>query len=161
MDPSILAAVVTGLAAIVAAVIQAVSAVRVARIKEGDAQAEPAAVRPRLQTTAAAHSHAWWWIGGILVVTNFLWIIILGKNAPFVIHLGAIPWCTCLLAYFRPLRWGYVASIVTLVSAIAVLSYFLLGESYEESDVAILALLFIANSILAAGISFFAQRTIS
>jgi hypothetical protein len=77
MDPSIVVAIVTAIAAISAAVIQAVSAVRVARIKELATQAEPARATSRSQPAPEPHLQVWWWIGGILVSTNFLLIILL------------------------------------------------------------------------------------
>ena len=158
MDPSIVVAIITGIAAIIAAVIQTVSAIQIARIKELGVHANPANAAVRSPTVSETHNRAWWWISGILIVTNFLWIILLGYDAPNVIHLGAIPWCTCLLAYFRPIRWAYVAGNVTFVSITAVFSFLLLGGSYFDSEIPSLAMLFVANSIVAAGIAFFRQR---
>src|SRR5512134_3460374 len=101
MDPSIVVAIVTGIASISAAVIQAVSSVRIAKIKEVSPQAQPARVITPSERVNETHSPVWWWIIGILIATNVLWIVFLENEAPNVIHLGAIPWCTCLLAYFR------------------------------------------------------------
>jgi hypothetical protein len=161
MDPSIVVAIVTGIASISAAVIQAVSSVRIAKIKEVSPQAQPARVIPPSERVNETHSPAWWWIIGILIATNVLWIVFLENEAPNVIHLGAIPWCTCLLAYFRPLRWGYVAGLVTSVSLVAVFSFLFLGGTYSDSEISQLALLFVANAILAAGIAHFRQPKMS
>jgi hypothetical protein len=157
MDPSIVVAIVTAIASISAALIQAASTIRVAKIKELSPQAQPARVTPPSEVVNETHSQAWWWVIGLLVATNFLWINFLENEAPNIIHLGAIPWCTCLLAYFRPLRWGYVAGIVTSISLIAVFGFLFLGGTYLDSEISQLALLFVANSTLAAGIAYFRQ----
>ena len=161
MDPSIVVAIITGIVSISAAVIQAVSAIQESQgVERNSIPKLNLPTTTRSQTVTETHSRAWWWMIGILVSTNFLWIIALEYDAPNVIHFGAIPWCTCLLAYFRPIRWGYVAGIVTLVSFIAVFSFLLLGGDYSDSEVSQLVLLFVANSVLAAGIAYFRQSQI-
>jgi len=96
--------------------------------------------------------------GGILIISNFLWQLYLPDQSGYIVHLGAIPWCTCLLAYFRPIRWGYVAGVVTLISSISVAFPYWRGVYISQNYFPVLAFLFVLNAILAAGIAYLRQR---
>lgn len=170
MESSVLIAIVTAVTSITVALIQVNSAFRLARLKEQPIQqsGRAATTKHAQQATHTATSisqvkplslnRTWLWIGGILIVSNLLWQLFLPDESGYIIHLGAIPWCTCLLAYFRPIRWGYVAGVVTVISVIPVITTYLLGRYYDQYYLPILAFLFVVNAIVAAGIAYFIQR---
>ena len=170
---TVLLAIITAIVSITVALIQATVALRLARLKEQPVQPAPSTVtsipeQPVQPAASAVTSipqvkplslnRSWLWIGGVLIVSNLLWQLYLSSESGYIIHLGAIPWCTCLLAYFRPIRWGYVAGVVTLVSALPVVTTYLLGNYYRQDILSILAFLFVINAILAAGIAYLRQR---
>ena len=88
-----------------------------------------------------------------------LWQVVRPYESGYIIHFAAIPWCTGLLAYFRPIRWTYVAGVVTLLSLIPVLTASFIGYSYASSVISTVALVFTANAVIAAGIAYQRQRT--
>jgi hypothetical protein len=48
--------------------------------------------------------------------------------------------------------------MVTSLSLIAMFSFFLLGREYSASEITELAVVFVVNSVLAAGIAYLRQR---
>lgn len=158
MDSSVIIAIVTAITSIVVAFIQATTSLKAARLKEPPVQpgAVPVQLISPIQTLSA--NRTWLWIGGLLVISNILWQVFLPEVSGYIVHLGAIPWCTCLLAFFRPIRWAYIAGVVTLFSLIAVVTPYLLGGYINRDYLPILAFLFIFNAILAAGIAYLRQR---
>ena len=156
---AIIAAAITAIASVIVALIQATSAQKQARLlRKQSSQKAPARAKPTPHPEAPARNRTWWWVGGIVVGSIFLYAILLPDQAEHITHWGVIPWSTCLLAYFRPTRWGYVATLVTLLHGIAILSEYMIGGWYEESDIPIFALIFIGNTVVAAGIAFLRQR---
>jgi len=155
---TVLVAIITAIVSITVALIQASLALRLARLKEQPVQQAASVVTPTPQVKPLSLDRLWLWISGMLIASNLLWQLYLPNESSFIIHLGAIPWCTCLLAYFRPIRWGYVAGVVTLISIIAVVTFYLVGGNHELNVLRILAFLFIFNAILAAGIAYLRQR---
>jgi hypothetical protein len=179
---AVIVAIITAIASISVALIEAVSALKIAGIKAQPAP-EPVSIN-RLGTSAKAlntipaqpfqetvpanrrraqavsPNRTWLWVSGLLVISNLLWQVVLPYESGYVIHLAAIPWCTGLLAYFRPIRWTYVAGVVTLLSLIPVLTAsFIVGHSYDSTVIPILAFVFTANAVVAAGIAYQRQRT--
>ena len=179
---AVIVAIITAIASISVALIEAVSALKIAGIKAQPAP-EPVSItgagtaaqelnsspaQPFQETVPAnrrrdqaiSPDRTWLWVTGILVISNFLWQVFRPYESGYMIHLAAIPWCTGLLAYFRPIRWTYVAGVVTLLSLIPVLSaYFIVGHSYDSTVIPILAIVFTANAVVAAGIAYQRQRT--
>lgn len=158
MESSVLIAIITAAASIIIAFIQATVSLRAAKLKEPPIQPSVVSVQPRAPIKTLSANRTWLWIGSILVISNFLWQVYLPDESGYIVHLGAIPWCTCLLAYFRPIRWGYVAGVVTLISVFAIVTPFLRGGYINQYYLPILALLFVVNAILAAGIAYLRQR---
>ncbi len=160
MESSVLIAIVTAITSIIVAVIQATTSLRVTRLKEPSVQPNAVPMQEAgapVKTLSA--NRTWLWVVSILVISNFLWQIYLPDGSGYAVPLGAIPWCTCLLAYFRPIRWGYVAGVVTLINVFAVVTIVLLpGEPPSLHYSSILAFLFVGNAILAAGIAYLRQR---
>lgn len=155
---SVTIALITAVGSIIVALIQASSAVRLARMKEQPAQQTAVEVKAVPQLIIVSPASLWLWVSGILVVSALTWQILMPWEAPQIIHLGTIPWVTCLLAYFRPIRWGFVAGIVTLLSVITVISYFIIGASYTDDDLFLLSLVFTVNAILASGIAYWRSK---
>jgi hypothetical protein len=158
MESSVLIAIVTATASIIVAFIQATTSLRVTRLKEPPVQPSAVSVQPSTPVKTLSANRTWLWIGSILVISNYLWQLYLPYESGFIIFLGAIPWCTCLLAYFRPIRWGYVAGVVTLISVISLVSPYLNGGYFSQDYFPILAFLFVVNAILAAGIAYLRQK---
>ena len=162
MESSVLIAMITAITSIVVAVIQMTVSLRVARLKEPPAQSSAISVQTSAPVKALSANRTWLWIVSLLVISNFLWQVYLPDESGLAVPLGAIPWCTCLLAYFRPIRWGYVAGVVTLINVFAVVTVVLLpGEPPSLQYSSILAFLFVGNAILAAGIAYLRQRNAS
>jgi hypothetical protein len=159
MESGVLIAIVTAIASIIVAFIQATTSLRVTRLKEPPVQPSVVPVQPGVPVKTLSANRTWFWIGSILVVSNFLWPLYLHDESGYIVPLGAIPWCTCLLAYFRPIRWGYVAGVVTLINVFAVVNAFLyFGGDISQYYAPDLAFLFVFNAILAAGIAYLRQR---
>ncbi|HSD82578.1 MAG TPA: hypothetical protein VLG46_01895 [Anaerolineae bacterium] len=162
MDSSVLIAIVTAITSLMIALIQATVSLRVARAKEPPVQPIAVPVVP-VQSSAPVKTlsanRTWLWIGSLLVISNFLWPLYLNDESGYLVPLGAIPWCTCLLAYFRPIRWGYVAGVVTLINLFAVVSAYLhFGGDIRQFFEPIFSFPFVINAILAAGIAYLRQR---
>lgn len=181
---AVIIAITTAIVSISVALIQAVSALKIAGIKAQPTQEAAPTNRPvtpdkapnlsRAQPTQKAVplnrpvtsdralnlSRTWLWVTGILIVSNFLWQVLRPEESGYMIHLVAIPWCTGLLAYFRPIRWAYVAGVVTLLSiASVVTARFTIPYYYDDpTAISILALVFAANAVVAAGIAYIRQR---
>jgi hypothetical protein len=158
METSVLIAIVAAAASIIVASIQATVSLKATRLKEPPAQSNVVSVQPSTPVKTLSANRTWLWIGSILVISNFFWQIYLPDESGYIVHLGAIPWCTCLLAYFRPIRWGYVAGVVTLISLISVVTPTLRGGYIDQYYLPILAFLFVINAVLAAGIAYIRQR---
>ena len=153
---AVIIAVITAIVSISVALIQAVSAFRIASLKAQPAQETIPTNKPVTPGKALTLSRTWLWVTGILIVSNFLWQVFFPLQSGQIIHLAAIPWCTCLLAYFRPIRWGYVAGVITLLSIIPVVTaYFTIGSYYYDiTALPLLSLIFAANAVLATGIAY-------
>ncbi|HLO17919.1 MAG TPA: hypothetical protein VK206_24025 [Anaerolineales bacterium] len=159
MESSVLIAIITAITSIVVAVIQMTVSLRVARLKEPPVQPGAVPVQPGSPVKTLSANRTWLWIGSILVISNFLWPLYLHDESGYIVPLGAIPWCTCLLAYFRPIRWGYVAGVVTLINVFAVVSAYLhFGGDISQFFEPIFSFPFVINAILAAGIAYLRQR---
>lgn len=159
METSVLIAIITAITSIVVAVIQMTVSLRVARLKEPTVQPSPVSVQPSAPVKTLSANRTWLWIGSILVITNFLWQLYLGDVLAILFEFGATLWCTCLLAYFRPIRWAYIAAVVTLINAISVAILYIQAQGwYVELDLTTVAFFYIANAILAAGIGYLRQR---
>jgi hypothetical protein len=158
MESSVLIAIVTAITSIIVALIQATASLRVNRLKEPRVQPSALSVQPDAPVKISSSNHTWLWIGSILVISNFLWPLYFRDESGYIVPLGAIPWCTCLLAYFRPIRWGYVAGVVTLINVFAVVNPYLHGGYISQDYLPSLAFLFVVNAFLAAGIAYLRQR---
>jgi hypothetical protein len=157
---AIIAACITAVASVIVALIQASSSQKQKRQIRKQSTRKGATIEESVpHQEAPARNRIWLWVGGIVVGSIFLYAIILPEQAEHITHWGAIPWGTCLLAYFRPIRWGYVAALVTLFHGIAILSEYMIGGWYEESDIPVFSLIFIGNAVFAAGIAFLRERS--
>ncbi|UCD17561.1 MAG: hypothetical protein JSV44_01255 [Candidatus Zixiibacteriota bacterium] len=179
---AIIAAVITAIASITVALIQANSAQKQARILREKAaktltdattgtagvEAEPVRPEPETHEPSAApppdktiigrFSRVWWIIGAILAVEVLIFGIVNEDWTPIVNSLFLIPLATLLLSFFRPVFWGYAAFFVTLLQGVAMLGYTLGGGQFYEGDFSFLAILFIANAGLCALVSFLMLR---
>lgn len=155
----VLIALITAATSIAVALIQATFALRVATLKEQPGQPAPVPPAPVSQATTLSPNRLWLVVSGILIVSNLVWQVYRPDESGYIIHLAAIPWSTCLLAYLRPIRWSYVAGVVTVLSVIPVMVTYLEGRDYYYADaLGTLALVFSANAILAAGLAYIRQR---
>jgi len=112
--------------------------------------------RPRQNIIA---NRTWLWIGSILVISNFFWQLYIGTYLASFFEFGAALWCTCLLACFRPIRWGYVAEVVTLINSITLIIIYIQSQSeWIDLNLATLSLFYTGNAILAASIAYLRQR---
>jgi len=159
MESSVIIALVTAVTSIIIAVIQASTSLRVTRLKEPPAQSNVVSVQPGSPVKTLSANRTWLWTGGILVVSNFLWQLYLGTYLASFFEFGATLWCTCLLAYFRPIRWTYVAGVVTLINAISLFIIYIQSQSeWIDLNLTIVSLFYTANALLAAGIAYLRQR---
>jgi hypothetical protein len=164
---AIIAAAITAIASIIVALIQANSAQKQAKLLRGETIRKEPPTGGKYSRKAPdmeafpINKRFWWWVGAIVVVIAgniFIRGFIDWDESDYIIFLGIIPLSTCFLAYFRPIRWGYVAAFVTLLAGISILGEYLDGGWYEGSDIPFFALIFIGNSFVAAGIAFLRQR---
>ena len=159
MESSVLIAIVTAVASIIIALIQATASLRVSRLKEPPVQSSTVSVQPGITVKALSANRTWLWIGGILVISNFLWQLYFGDALAILFEFGATLWGTCLLAYFRPIRWPYIAGVVTLINAISLVILYIQSQGwYVDLDLTTVSFFYIANAILAAGIGYLRQR---
>ena len=159
MESSVLIAIVTAVASIIIALIQATASLRVTKLKEPLVQPNAVSVQPRVPVKTLSANRTWLWIGSILVITNFLWQLFFGNVLAIFFEFGATLWCTCLLAYFRPIRWPYIAGVVTLINAISLAILYIQSQGwYVDLDLTTVSFFYIANAILAAGIAYLRQR---
>ena len=159
MESSVIIALVTASASIIVAFIQATASLRVTRPKEPPIQSSTVSIQPHAPVKALSANRTWLWIGTILVITNFLWQLYFGDVLAILFEFGATLWCTCLLAYFRPIRWAYVAGVVTLINAISLAILYIQAQGwYVDLDLTAVAFFYTANAILAAGIAYLRQR---
>ena len=157
MESSVIIALVTAVTSIIVAFIQATTSLRVTRLKEPPVQPSVVPMQPGAPVKTLFANRTWLWIGSILVITNQLWQLYLGTYLAGFLQFGATLWCTCLLSYFRPIRWAYVAGLVTLMHAIPLIIIYLQG-GWNALDLSAGSLFYIANAILAAGIAYLSQR---
>jgi hypothetical protein len=158
MESSVFIALVTAIASIIVAFIQATTSLRVTRLKEPQAQPSAVSVQPGALVKTLSANRTWLWIGSISVVTNFLWQLYAGTYEGIVFEFGAALWCTCLLAYFRPIRWAYVAGVVTLINAISLVIIYIQSQGwYVDLNLTTVSLFYIA-AVLASGIASLRQR---
>ena len=159
MESSVLIAIVTAAASIIVAFIQATASLRVNRLKETPIQSSAGSIKPGTPVKTLSATQTWLWIGSILVITNFLWQLYFGDVLAILFEFGATLWCTCLLAYFRPIRWAYIAGVVTLINAISLVILYIQSQGwYVDLDLTTVSFFYIANAILAAGIGYLRQR---
>ena len=159
MESSVIIAIVTAIASIFVAFIQAITSLRVTRLKESPVQPSAIPVQPTVPVKTLSANRTWLWIGSILVITNLLWQLFVGDVSAIFFEFGATLWCTCLLAYFRPIRWAYIAGVVTLINAISLAILYIKAQGwYVDLDLTVAAIFYIANAILAAGIGYLRQR---
>ena len=159
MESSVIIALVTAVTSIIIAFIQASTSLRVTRLKEPPAQSNVVSVQPGSPVKTLSANRTWLWTGGILVVSNFLWQLYLGTYLASFFEFGATLWCTCLLAYFLPIRWTYVAGVVTLINAISLFIIYIQSQSeWIDLNLTIVSLFYTANALLAAGIAYLRQR---
>ena len=159
MESSVIIALVTAATSITVAFIQATTSLRVTRLKEPPVQSSAVSVQPGAPVKTLSANRTWLWIGSILVISNFLWQLYLGTVEGILFEFGAALWCTCLLAYFRPIRWAYVAGVVTLINAISLVIIYLQSQgSYVDLNLTTVSLFYIANAVLASGIAYLRQR---
>ena len=174
---SVIAAIITAIASIIVALIQANSANKQARaLRQKALQTAASPVKSAPESSSLDKSdivselpastkavigkfdRIWFLVGAILAVEAILFGIINQDLTPFVNMIALIPLSTCILSYFRPVFWGYSAVFVTFLQGIAFLGYILGGGNLAEGDVQVIALLFIANAGICAFISFLRLR---
>jgi len=102
MESSVLIAIVTAITSIMVALIQATTSLRVTRLKEPPVQPSAVSVEPSAPTKTLSATRTWLWIGGILVISNFLWQLYFGNALAILFEFGATLWGTCLLPTFGP-----------------------------------------------------------
>ena len=158
MDSSVLIAVITAVTSIVVAVIQMTVSLRVAKLKEPPVQPQVAPERSKASIKTVAPYRTWLWIGTILVISNIVWLLWLGTDTAIPAQFGAVLWCTCLLAYFKPIRWAYVAGVVTLINGISLFASYLQVGPWNREDIVFVSSLYIGNAILATGIAYMSTR---
>ena len=159
MESSVIIALITAVTSIIVAFIQATTSLRVTRLKEPPVQPSAVSVQPRVPDKTLSANRTWLWIGSILVITNFLWQLFFGNALAILFEFGATLWCTCLLAYFRPIRWAYIAGVVTLINAISLVILYIQSKGwYVDLDLTTVSFFYIANAVLAAGIAYLRQR---
>jgi hypothetical protein len=159
MESSVLIAIVTAIASIIVAFIQATTSLRVTRLKEPPVQPSAVPVQPGAPVKTLSANRTWLWVVSILVITNFLWQLYFGDVSAGLFEFGATLWCTCLLAYFRPIRWAYIAGVVTLINAISLAIVYIQAQGwYVDLDLTVVSFFYIANAVLAAGIGYLRQR---
>ena len=159
MESSVLIAIVTAIASISVALIQATASLRVTKLKEPPLQSSAVSVQTGVPVKTLSANRTWLWIGSILVISNFLWQLYIGTYQGVLFEFGAALWCTCLLAYFRPIRWAYVAGVVTLVNAISLIIIYIQSQGwYVDLNLTIVSLFYIVNAILASGIAYLRQK---
>lgn len=159
MDSSVLIAIVTAITSIIVALIQATTSLRVTRLKEPPVQPGATSVQPGATVKTLSANRTWLWVVSLLVITNFLWQLFVGDVSAILFEFGATLWCTCLLAYFRPIRWAYIAGVVTLINAISLAILYIKAQGwYVDLDLTVAAVFYIANALLAAGIAYLRQR---
>jgi hypothetical protein len=160
MESSVIIAIVTAVTSIVVAFIQATTSLRVTRLKEPPAQPNVVPIQLGSPVKTLSAGRTWLWIGSILVITNFLWQLYFGDVSAILFEFGATLWCTCLLAYFRPIRLAYIAGVVTLINAISLLILYIQSQGwYVDLDLTTVSFFYVANAILAGGIGYLRQRT--
>ena len=159
MESSVIIAIVTAIASIIVASIQATASLRVTRLKESPVQSSAVPMQAGAPVKTLSANRAWLWIVSILVITNFLWQLYFGDVSAILFEFGATLWCTCLLAYFRPIRWAYIAGVVTLINAISLAILYIQSQGwYVDLDLTTVSFFYIANTILAVGIAYLRQR---
>jgi len=159
MESSVLIAIVTAITSIMVALIQATTSLRVTRLKEPPVQPSAVSVGPNAPNKTLSANRTWLWIGGILVISNFLWQLYFGDALAILFEFEATLWGTCLLAYFQPIRWAYIAGVVTLINAISLVILYIQSQGwYVDLDLTTVSFFYIANAILAAGIGYLRQR---
>lgn len=159
MESSVLIAIVTAITSIIVAAIQATTSLRVNRLKEPSVQSSAVPVQSGTLVKTLSANRTWLWVGSILVITNFLWQLFVGDVSAILFEFGATLWCTCLLAYFRPIRWAYIAGVVTLINAISLAILYIKAQGwYVDLDLTTVSFFYIANAILAGGIGYLRQR---
>ena len=158
MESSVLVAIITAITSIIVALIQMTASLKVASLKTPPAQPAVVAGPPQVPVSRSSPYRAWQWIGTILVVSNILWLAILGTLVSYPLQFGAVLWCTCLLAYFRPIPWPYVAGAVTLFNMIWLLASYLQVGAWRSEDLVMASGFYLVNAIVATLIAYLRMR---
>lgn len=154
MESSIIIALITAITSITVAIIQSTVSLRVAASKEPSTRNNIAPKQTATATNKLSPGRMWLWIGIILIISNIVILFILGTYLSFTYHFGAVLWCTCLLAYFQPIRWAYVAGIVALINIIWMVASFIEIGQWRTEDLVLASTLYLVNTILATGIAY-------
>jgi hypothetical protein len=160
MDSSVLIALITAITSIVVALIQMTVSLRVASLKESlsPTQSKRAPKKPKTSTKTVAPYRTWLGIGTILIISNIVLLFWFRTEMAIPAQIGAVVWCTCLLAYFRPIQWAYVAGIVALINGILLSASFLYVGQWRSEDIVFVSSFYVANAILATAISYLRMR---
>ncbi len=158
MESSIFIAIITAITSIVVAVLQMTASLRIARLKELPVQPNVAPEQPTASMKTVTPYRTWFWIGSILVISNIIWLLWLGTEMATPVQFAGVLWCTCLLAYFRPIRWAYVAGVVTLINAISLFTSYLQIGPWNSEDIVFVSVFYVGNAILATGIAYISMR---
>src|SRR5919202_2101982 len=103
MERSFLVAIIPAITSIIVALIQMTASLKVANLKAPPVQPAVVAQHPQVPVSRSSPYQAWQWIGIILVLSNILWLALLGTLLSFPLQFGALLWCKCLLDNFRPI----------------------------------------------------------
>lgn len=154
---SIVVAVITAGTSIIVAIIQT-RREDAGKPNAGTERAREGASQSAWRSARDEGEAIWLWVGGLMLVANGAVLAALPEVGPYIVHLGSVPWASSILAWTRPIKFGYAAAFVTLVSLAAVGTYYVVGGGYIASDVPILALVFSANAVLAGGLAFWSGK---
>ncbi len=162
MDSSVIVAIIAGITSIAVALIQMTTSLRMAGPKKSQVQVKADAVPVEAQVSApervTGSYRAWLVSGAILLVTNILAQLYLRSPYSGFLQFGSALWCTCLLAYFRPIRWAYVAGAVALINLASILMSTLQSGAWNNADLTRASIFYMGNAIVATGIAFFRMR---
>lgn len=159
---SVYVALITAVATIVAAGIQSRSARDHNAVKQQAQLHFPSGLSAAVgQVASRAPFHVWLWVGGALLLTNAGWFLAFPVQGPYIVHLGALPWATVLLALLRPIRAGYAGAMVTAISLASLLIFYATGGYYLTEELPILALVFTGNAVLVSAIAYLRGRSIA
>ena len=160
MDSSVIVAIIAGITSIAVALIQMTTSLRVASPKKITAQPNVVPVEADVSAPVKMQNanRTWLWTGSILVASNILVQLYIGSPYSGYMQFGAVLWCTCLLAYFRPIRWTYVAGAVALINLTSILMSTIQSGFWNSEDLSQASIFYIGNAIVATGIAYLRMR---